>query len=292
MKIFLISFIVGGFLAGTAIVLSLYLFTGKQSQITSFQTLSQTQTEKEIQPSEISYEELNHPITNKYNVPILMFHNIRDYEVEYDEIGTNLSVSPENLEKHLVYLKDNGYTTVTFENLATKRLPKKPIIITFDDGYSDAYTQAYPLLKKHGMRGVFFVVSGLVDKKTNYASWIQLSEMANNGMELGIHTVSHADLSKLTISEQDREIRECSKSILRLTGFQAKTIAYPSGKYNKQSIEIVRENGLVFGVTTKSGVVNEDSKAYELPRLRINNKTEISSLLKPTDGPQATPDLE
>jgi len=211
-----------------------------------------------------------YPRIEKFEVPILMYHYIRNARNE-TELGQKLSVSPTNLDRQMGYLKEHDYETMKLADLADpdkKELSriyfekKKPIILTFDDGYRDAYTEALPILKKYGFIGTFFIIRDLVGRN-NRMSQKQIDELQNEGFEIGAHTLRHPDLSKISINEQRKQIFDSKEG--------ADTFCYPSGKYNDETISLVKEAGYMAAVTTKIGVVNETSNLYELPRVRIEN---------------------
>jgi len=121
--------------------------------------------------------------TRTVRVPILMYHYINTPPPNADAIRRDLSVPPERFREHLAYLKSQGYQTITLHDLvyALTRgtpLPPKPIILTFDDGYEDNYTNAFPILQEFGYIGTFFIITNNPDTgRPGYMSWDQLREM-------------------------------------------------------------------------------------------------------------------
>jgi hypothetical protein len=111
------------------------------------------------------------------DVPILMYHYISAPPSPTDALRVGLSVPPEKFDAEMKLLADNGYHTVTLLDVYTylqtgKPLPAHPIILTFDDGYVDNYQFAFPILKKYGMLGTFFILSGPIDNgNPNYLTW-------------------------------------------------------------------------------------------------------------------------
>lgn len=215
----------------------------------------------------------------EFNVPILMYHYIRDYNDPQDQVGINLSISPEKLAGELDYFALNGYTTITFSELASGTLPKKPIILTFDDGYSDAYAAAYPALRQRGMKGVFFVVTGFVGKP-GYLTWENVQALSAAGMEIGSHTLNHLDLTKLSAAELQAQLKE-SKSILQEKRGEGKvmTLSYPAGKYNDTVVAAAAAAGYDWAVTTKPGVATSAQPPLELTRIRVQNETNLTKIL-------------
>ncbi|MCX6812828.1 MAG: polysaccharide deacetylase family protein [Candidatus Berkelbacteria bacterium] len=100
-------------------------------------------------------------------VPILMYHHIRVYNDSNDSIGTGLSVPPNQFQEEMNYLRDNNFTTINFfdfVNFPASNLPDKPVIVTFDDGYQDAFDNAMPILKMNNQNGVFYIISGFLGR--------------------------------------------------------------------------------------------------------------------------------
>ena len=212
------------------------------------------------------------PKAETYEVPILMYHYIRDAANE-DELGKGLSVHPDNFGAQIKWLKDNGYASVKLADLAdpekkaiskTIYEKKKPVVISFDDGYTDAYTQAFPVLKKYGMAGTFFIIRNSVGKDDSfYMNQAQIDEMAKAGMEIGSHSLNHPDLTKISAEDLKNQLNESK--------LDADTFCYPAGRYNETVVKAVKEAGYVAAVTTKFGVATEKSSLLELKRVRIED---------------------
>ncbi|MFA4996236.1 MAG: polysaccharide deacetylase family protein [Patescibacteria group bacterium] len=212
------------------------------------------------------------------SMPVLMYHHIRDFSDPNDKIGTNLSVSPEKFAKQLDLIKNEGYTTITFNDLSTGNTPTKPIILTFDDGYENFYQNAYPELKKRGMIGTVFVIVNDIGKN-DYLSEKEIKEINSNGIEIGSHTLSHPDLSTSSSSRAQEEISSSKKALESLIGNNVISFCYPSGKFSEETAQIVKETGYKYAVTTKSKLTTFEN-LFELNRYRVNSDTSISGFLK------------
>ncbi|MCX6808204.1 MAG: polysaccharide deacetylase family protein [Candidatus Berkelbacteria bacterium] len=228
----------------------------------------------------------NTPITSLPNlvggqnrIPILMYHYIRDLNDPSDKIGTNLSVSPANFAKELGILQAHDYTTVTFEEIAQNPAltVKNPIILSFDDGYEDFYTAAYPELKKHQMKAVSYVITGKVGGE--YMTAAQIKEISDYGIEIGSHTISHPDLRTLNGQKLKSELTESKATLEAITGKTVISFCYPSGKYNDMVVAAVKNAGYLDATTTNPGLSNFDN-LFELSRYRMNPTTELSGILK------------
>lgn len=212
----------------------------------------------------------------KRAVPILMYHYIRTVTNPKDTLGFNLSVTPAHFEEQMTWLADHQYHTMPLDDFCNgKTLVQNPVILTFDDGYNDAYTDALPTLQKHGFMGTFFIVSGFVNQP-GYITTAELSKLAEAYMELGAHTVKHIDLAQASIARQEQEIG-LSKQITPV-------FAYPAGRYTPDTIKIVQKDGYSCAVTTHYGIATEKSPLYELPRVRISGGDRLGLFRKKVTG--------
>ena len=162
-------------------------------------------------------------------------------------------------EAQLKLLRDNGFTTITlrdlYEYLAVGApLPDKPIVLTFDDGYIDNYTNAFPILQKYGMTGTFFVLTGRADDgDPAYLSWDMIQEMSNAGMDIQLHSRDHLDMRNRSYDWLVFQIIGGRQSIEGHTGKPVIFMAYPSGKYDANVLRFLRGTNFWAAVTTASG---------------------------------------
>jgi peptidoglycan/xylan/chitin deacetylase (PgdA/CDA1 family) len=220
------------------------------------------------------------PLALETSVPILMYHYIRDFTDTTDQLGMNLSVSPATFTAQLKAIKQAGYTPITFKDLG-KDLPAKPIILTFDDGYADAYSAAFPILKEQRATAVFYIVSGLMNKD-RYVTDGQVKEMDTAGMEIGGHTVSHRNLSAMSESAQRAELHDSKTTLEQLIGKTVDAFCYPAGRYNDTTLALAKEIGYTTATTTMPGIATgSDIKRtpYELVRIRVTNTTDVLKAL-------------
>lgn len=211
-----------------------------------------------------------------FDLPVLMYHYIRiSPDPETDRLGFNLSVTPENFRTQMEYLKKTGYTTVTpdevYQALKTNaKLPSKSVLLTFDDGYADFYSTAYPVLKNLNLRATLFIVSGFVGNPDGrYVTWSQIKTMDQSGLiTIGAHTVHHVNL---TTSHTARDEVVISKqTIERQLGHAITVFAYPSGDYNDAVARLVETAGFNLAFTTQPGTTMIASQRFFLPRVRIS----------------------
>lgn len=222
--------------------------------------------------------------TPPLEIPILMYHYIGSIPLDQknNAFRKDLTVSKDSFEAQLKWLKEKGFTAIYFTNLlrflnAEKEisLPKKPVVLSFDDGYEDAYTEAFPVLKKYGFRGAFAIITGKIGQE-GYLTWEQILEMKKAGMEFLSHSVSHMDLRTLSNKTLGEELTQSKKILEEKLSAPIIGFVYPAGKYNQRIIEAVKKAGYKAARTTKNGKVTRDSKIFELPTVRVKEKTFIS----------------
>ncbi|MBI4175242.1 polysaccharide deacetylase family protein [Candidatus Berkelbacteria bacterium] len=219
------------------------------------------------------------PVPRTQAVPILMYHYIRDLDDPNDTIGTNLSVAPETLRRHLAIIRQAGYTAVSLDEL-TNPNPSvtKPIVLTFDDGYADAYTQAFPLLLEFGMTGTFYVVSDFLNRD-GYLTDDQVRTMAASGMAIGAHTAHHRDLTKLDAAHLTDELVASKAALEDLLARPVEDFCYPSGRLNEAVTAAVKQAGYRTATTTEMGVAQQGMDDFRLPRVRMTNAVDLEKLL-------------
>jgi peptidoglycan/xylan/chitin deacetylase (PgdA/CDA1 family) len=147
------------------------------------------------------------------------------------------------------YLKRNGYEPVYLDTLietfkSKKSVPANWIVLTFDDGFKDFYTNVYPVLKRYGFQATLFVAPGVIGKFDNYLSWEELQIISTEGLvEIGSHALMHSPLTCLNVEEARRRIL-ASKSLLEKNlGKKIHVFAYPYGALNSDIRKIVEESG-------------------------------------------------
>lgn len=219
-----------------------------------------------------------------FRVPILVHHYVEVVTDERDFVRRSMSIRPDILERQLIYLVEKGYTFITLDELAAAnqaRLPEKPIILTFDDGYRDFYTDAFPILRKHRIKATAFIVYNFIGKDHNYMDELQIREVVGSGLvEIGSHTLSHRYLTSLPTADAEKEIRESKVLLEKKFGVEVKHFAYPGGFTDETLGQQVEAAGYLTAVGTQKGAVSNDSDLYHLPRLRVGNLSPAELLVR------------
>lgn len=200
-----------------------------------------------------------------------MYHYVRYVDRGADPLGHSLSVTPEQFAAQLAWLAANGYETVRMDAVAAcvrgeGACPARAVALTFDDGYMDAYTAALPLLQQYGFVATFYVVSGFVGQP-NYMGWNELRALRDAGMEIGAHTVSHPDLTRLGSEGARTEIAQSRAALMTELSIPVLSFCYPGGRFNGDLAAIVRDAGFTSATTTVQDGPQADP--FTLPRLRI-----------------------
>ncbi len=204
-----------------------------------------------------------------HGVPVLMYHSIGV------ESGNPIVMPPEQFDTEMKYIKDQGYTTLTldelydyFENKVA--VPDKSIVITLDDGYENNYTEAFPILKKYGLKATIFMVTSVIDVNPNCLTSAQLKEMDKAGIDIESHTATHPDLDTLSYAQQLAELKESKAVLEKLLGRPVKYVAYPTGKYNDDTLKAVQEAGYRMAFTTNGRWSDKSDGILTLDRVYIS----------------------
>ncbi len=207
-----------------------------------------------------------------------MYHYISVPPAGADIYRRDLSVKPAELEAQLAWLRSQGYQGIRLADLVYyftqgRPLPEKPVILTFDDGYRDNYTNAFPLLLKYGYVGTFFLVTRPIDDgDPAYLSWDMVKEMHQAGMDMEPHGYRHYDLRGRDVDFLVYEIVGAKEAIEARTGETCRFFAYPSGSYDRQTVAVLRSAYFWGAVVTEQGIANRSDHAFELKRIRIRGR--------------------
>ena len=176
---------------------------------------------------------LSSPAEN-VNVPVLMYHAVSDDLWGY----WDLFVSPQTIEEELLYLQENGFDTIWFEDLSHIEDYEKPVILTFDDGYDDNYTELFPLLQKYNAKATIFVIPKAIGTPHKMTAE-QIYELSRSGLvSIQSHTYSHGNLSTMDEEKLIFEMEESQKYLAALTGQVPYAVCYPEGTRSELSIEV------------------------------------------------------
>lgn len=228
------------------------------------------------------------PVYKKGYIPTLMYHKIKD-QVENTEDDQSMSVSTANFEAQLKALLEAGYTPINFKQLkdyleGKAGLPKKPILITADDGYLCNYTKAYPILKKYNAQATFFVTSlyvGITNENEHF-SWEQAKEMEASGLiDIQSHTHGHTLMNELDKIDVSYEIQKSFGDIEKYLGKRdVKVLAYPQFLHTSKVKEWTSECGVDLQVTNLVSKYRPvATQKTDIKRIHVSNELSPQKLL-------------
>lgn len=230
-------------------------------------------------------------------VPILMYHYLSAPPANASAVRRDLSVSPERFRGHLQALRAAGYETISLRELLLALqtgypLPPRPIIITFDDGYRDNYTQAFPILKQEGMRATFFVVTRtLDDRRPEYLSWGMVMEMHQAGMEFGSHSYEHVALAGQPDAYLVYQLLGSREALEARLNEPVRFFCYPAGSYDARTMQVLHDAHYWGAVTVNYGVNQRSAAPFEIERIRVRGSYDAERLLAVIDAAyRAAPD--
>lgn len=226
------------------------------------------------------------PVTRTLNVPILVYHHVTP-ELPDDFEQRTITVTTGEFEAQLAELQSLGYRSISPPELANALfygdpIPDKSVMLTFDDGYDDAYFYATPLLSHYGFGGVFGIVTGYVGNP-GYLTWDQLREMRDAGMSLVSHSVTHPDLGGTTDEATAAEIRDSKERLEEELGVPVQTFIYPYGEpfaygteaAQQRAVLALAASGYAIAITNPlpgewPDIEQDASHPFELSRIMVS----------------------
>ncbi len=218
------------------------------------------------------------------SVPILMYHYIRPAPSIYlDRLGYRLTVTPDDFRAQMDWLSVNGNHPVDFNDLRAyfgglAPLPSKPLVITFDDGYSDLYTTAYPILKTYHFKAVAYIVTSFVGQ-SRYVTGEQIVEMDQNGIQIASHTIDHANIGGASLGSATYQLATSKAWLQHLIGHSVIDFAYPSGKFSSSAVYALQSTGYDTAVTELPGTVHSLADRYTWTRIRVGGGESLSDFI-------------
>lgn len=241
---------------------------------------------------------LYHPLVKKLypckgvSIPILMYHGIAVNQGKKVYPYYETTTSPYIFEKHMRFLYENNYTVLNInEVIKAIKSPNhvlrsgrrsKLVAITFDDGFRDFYTDAFPILQKYGFTVTVFLPTDMINnqhtkfKEKEYLSWTEVQDLSSKGIIFGSHTVTHPKLILLQSTDIEYEVRYSKKTIEDKLGKSVESFSYPyafpeeNKEFRKYLRSILESSGYKNAVTTIIGTAKERDDRFFLKRIPIN----------------------
>ena len=236
-------------------------------------------------------------LRSRRRVPVLMYHRIVDAP---PATRHGIWVTKQAFAAQLASLARRGFTTITLRDyeaylMGARALPRRPIILTFDDGYADNHANALPLLRRHGMSAVVFLIG---DRNVTANLWDaaegepqvpllagdQIREMQDQGIEFGSHTLSHARLTDLDPGRLAAELEGSRRAVEQRTGRPVLSICYPYGAVSAAVKEAAERAGYAFGVASDSGPSRIGEDLFEIRRVQVFPRTDLWGFWRKTSG--------
>lgn len=220
---------------------------------------------------------MTHPATSMpQKIPILTYHSI-------DRSGSVISTTPEMFRRQMQHLKKNSFQVVSLTEVVRslgegQSVSQRTVAITFDDGYQNFYSEAFPILSDFGFRATVFLVTDFCgqfnpfpanphsQERRRMLSWDEIKEMFRHGIEFGSHSSTHPDLTRIPIEQAEEEITRSKETIQNRLAAETTVFAYPYGRYNDQVRKLVGQH-FAGACTTRLGKITRGCDVYELKRI-------------------------
>jgi peptidoglycan/xylan/chitin deacetylase (PgdA/CDA1 family) len=224
-------------------------------------------------PKPLTFAEMNALYGPCVQLPTFMYHHVQTRDVAISNHQISLTVNTDIFKTQMQYLKDKNYNTLTMNDLINffdngTAVPKHSLLLTFDDGYQDFYTDAYPILSSLGFHATMFVPTGLMNNP-GYLSWDEISGM-NGPVLFANHTWSHKSVVTQT-AVMEKEISTADTQLADHSLNSPKVFAYPYGPDSIASESYLNSLGYKAAFTTKPGSILCKKQRFDLPRIRVGN---------------------
>jgi peptidoglycan/xylan/chitin deacetylase (PgdA/CDA1 family) len=237
----------------------------------------------------------------KKKVAILMYHSISDHAtLKFKQF----TVSPALFADHMAYLHQHTYTPITVTQYvqslshgsdAISSLPERPVVLTFDDGFADFFTEAMPVLKQFNFTATLYVATAFVNSTSRWlqrekemmrpmVTWEQLAEISAQGIECGSHGHRHLQLDMLPSPVVQEEIVSSKLLLEQHLGGNVSSFAYPFGYFTAGVRRKVQEAGYTSACAVKHAMSSETTDHFALARLLVKADTSVNALAALLNG--------
>lgn len=212
------------------------------------------------------------------DIPILTYHSI-------DESGSVISLESKVFRKQMNFLSENGFNVISLKTFEKKlseneKILSKTIVLTFDDGFENFYTTAFPILNDYNFSATVFLITDYCGKINNWSgnspllksnklmNWREIKELSDKNIEFASHTKTHPDLTRLSNAEIKRELLESKQIIEERLGKEVIGLAYPYGKFNIE-VRNIAQNYFKQAFSTNLGKASLGDDLFALRRLDV-----------------------
>ncbi|HET8797137.1 MAG TPA: polysaccharide deacetylase family protein [Thermoanaerobaculia bacterium] len=226
---------------------------------------------------------------NEITATILCYHIVEA------PAAPRMHIDRETFRQHLRYIEMTGYNVIPLHHVyeyvtgARKSLPKNAVVLTFDDGWRSTYTEAFPELQKRGFPFTVFIYPNIIGKTANALTWAQIREMAEAGVDIQSHALTHPYLTRRhhrSMSDTKyaewlrKELGESKRILEKETGRKVQFLAYPYGDYDDKLAEAVEETGYEAALTCDFGRVRKGSNPLKMRRVVIDDTMDFAAFRK------------
>lgn len=214
------------------------------------------------------------------------------YHIVEAPADPRMEISRETFRQHLQYLEMTGYNVIPLEHLyeyvtgKRSRIPKNAIVITIDDGWRSTYTEAFPELQKRRFPFTVFIYPKIIGQTANALTWKQIREMAEAGVDVQSHTLSHGYLTRRrhrSLNEAgymkwlDRELTESRRILEKEVGRKVQFLAYPYGDFDETVARRAEKAGYAAGLTCEYGPVRKGTDTFRMKRVVVDGKMDFAA---------------
>ena len=213
-----------------------------------------------------------------YVVPVLMYHRVEARDTPVAD-----TVSPRNFDRQMRFLAERGYVPIGLDELvagtrAGRRFSRRSVVVTFDDGYDNNFSEAYPVLKKYAIPATIFISPSFVGKE-GFMSWPQILAMQEGGIAFGSHGMTQAYLPDCTPRELSYEINDSKRVLQKNLKTEVKQFAYPVGGFSDKIKNAMRQAGYEAALATNRGYDRMNRDVFEINRVRLSDKDNTDFIL-------------
>jgi peptidoglycan/xylan/chitin deacetylase (PgdA/CDA1 family) len=228
------------------------------------------------------------PPAHATNLPVLLYHSVTRSPVSP---WTTFAISSDVFARHLDYLAEQGYTTLTITDalsrLRSGTLPARPVAITFDDGYANFVTAAMPALARRGFVASIFLVTGHIGGMSAWVrdadpeplmTWDDVADICRQGIECGGHSHHHPYLDLLPLARARDEIARCKSELEDHLGRPIQSFAYPYGAYSQRVKLLVEQAGYTSAGAVVAFINDARCDPFALGRFAAHERTPVEAL--------------
>jgi peptidoglycan/xylan/chitin deacetylase (PgdA/CDA1 family) len=222
-----------------------------------------------------------HARTDSMYVPILVYHGVFPHHPGQTRDQIEYDVAPENFEKQMAYLRDSGFRVISLSSYVDAlrkgdTVPRKSVVITLDDGPTNQYVHAFPVLRKFGYTATFFIYPNPMENShENFMTWAQVRELQAAGMTIGSHTYTHPRLTdsvyKHNMKDLNLEIAKSRAVLEKRLNTTVDLIAFPFGLHTPVSDSAIKAAGYRSARGFPGGGWNSAATVYALRAFEITD---------------------